>query len=101
MSASDRLPVPAGPHWGNDAGLPDGHVWDSLELLTWAAAHTRRLRVATGILNTIFHQPVALARRLATLDRLCQGRLDVGSARSPARRSSGPPASGTASSPWP
>ncbi|WP_214105491.1 TIGR03619 family F420-dependent LLM class oxidoreductase [Acrocarpospora catenulata] len=78
VSASDRLLIPAGPDWSNDAGLPESHVWESLELLTWAAAHTRRIRVATGVLNTIFHSPVVLARRLATLDRLSRGRLDVG-----------------------
>ncbi|UBU18163.1 LLM class flavin-dependent oxidoreductase [Nonomuraea gerenzanensis] len=78
VAASDRLLIPAGPHWNNDAGLPEDHVWESLELLAWAAAHTRRIRVVTGILNTIFQPPVVLARRLATLDRLCQGRLVVG-----------------------
>ncbi|WP_084550286.1 LLM class flavin-dependent oxidoreductase [Actinomadura rifamycini] len=38
----------------------------------------RRIRVATGVLNSIFESPVALARRLATLDRLSRGRLDAG-----------------------
>ncbi|GGO72034.1 LLM class flavin-dependent oxidoreductase [Nonomuraea cavernae] len=70
--------MPAAPGWDNDAGLPESHAWDSLEMLTWAAAHTRRIRVTTAILNSIFHSPVILARRLATLDRLSQGRLDVG-----------------------
>ncbi|MEV4129290.1 TIGR03619 family F420-dependent LLM class oxidoreductase [Nocardia sp. NPDC049707] len=78
VSASDRLLIPTGPHWNNDAGLPESHAWDSLEMLTWAAAHTRRIRVTTGILNSIFQPPVILARRLATLDRLSGGRLDVG-----------------------
>lgn len=78
VSATDRLLIPTGPHWRNDAGLPESHVWDPLELLTWAAAHTRRIRVTTTVLNTIFHAPVVLARRLATLDRLSRGRLDVG-----------------------
>ncbi|MFJ9371350.1 TIGR03619 family F420-dependent LLM class oxidoreductase [Nocardia sp. NPDC101769] len=78
VSASDRLLIPTGPHWNNDAGLPESHAWDSLEMLTWAAAHTQRIRVTTGILNSIFQPPVILARRLATLDRLSGGRLDVG-----------------------
>ncbi|GII89734.1 hypothetical protein Ssi03_77240 [Sphaerisporangium siamense] len=78
VSATDRLLIPAGPHWNNDAGLPQSHVWDPLEMLTWAAAHTRRIRVCTGILNSIFQSPVILARKLATLDRLSLGRLDVG-----------------------
>ncbi|HEX4816605.1 MAG TPA: TIGR03619 family F420-dependent LLM class oxidoreductase [Nonomuraea sp.] len=78
VSASDRLLIPTGPHWTNDAGLPESHCWDSLEMLTWAAAHTGRIRVCTGVLNTIFQSPVILARRLATIDRLSKGRLDVG-----------------------
>ncbi|MEU5882259.1 LLM class flavin-dependent oxidoreductase [Spirillospora sp. NPDC047279] len=78
VSASDRLLIPVGPHWGNDAGLPETHVWESLEMLTWAAAHTQRIRVTTGIVNSIFQPPIVLARRLATLDQLSRGRLDVG-----------------------
>ncbi|WP_067464082.1 LLM class flavin-dependent oxidoreductase [Actinomadura macra] len=78
VSASERLLLPVGPDWQNDAGLPESHVWDTLELLTWAAAHTRRIRVTTGIVNSIFQPPIVLARRLATLDRLSRGRLDVG-----------------------
>ncbi|MBT2213435.1 TIGR03619 family F420-dependent LLM class oxidoreductase [Actinomadura sp. NEAU-AAG7] len=78
LSVSERLLIPVGPHWTNDAGLPVDPCWDSLEVLTWAAAHTRRIRLCTGILNTIFQPPVVLARKLATLDRLSRGRLDVG-----------------------
>ncbi|MFC5823541.1 TIGR03619 family F420-dependent LLM class oxidoreductase [Nonomuraea insulae] len=78
VSVSDRLLIPAGPQWDNDAGVPEFHVWDSLGVLTWAAAHTRRIRVSTSILNTIFHSPAVLARSLATLDQLSKGRLDVG-----------------------
>ena len=78
VSASDRLLIPTGPHWNNDAGLPKSHAWESLEMLTWAAAHTRRIRVTTGIVNSIFQPPIILARRRATLDRLSGGRLDVG-----------------------
>jgi alkanesulfonate monooxygenase SsuD/methylene tetrahydromethanopterin reductase-like flavin-dependent oxidoreductase (luciferase family) len=34
--------------------------------------------VSTGIVNSIFHSPIVLARRLATLDQLSRGRLDAG-----------------------
>ncbi|KAA0021356.1 LLM class flavin-dependent oxidoreductase [Antrihabitans cavernicola] len=78
VSASDRMLIPTGPHWSNDAGLPEAYAWESLEMLTWAAAHTSRIRVTTDIVNSIFQPPVVLARRLATLDRLSGGRLDVG-----------------------
>ncbi len=78
VSVSERLLMPARPDWSNDAELPESHVWDPLEMLTWAAAHTRRIRVSTGIVNAIFQPPIVLARRLATLDQLSRGRLDVG-----------------------
>lgn len=78
VSVSERLLLPVRADWANDAGLPESHVWDPIEMLTWAAAHTRRVRVATGIVNAIFQPPIVLARRLATLDRLSGGRLDAG-----------------------
>ncbi|MBB4944108.1 hypothetical protein FHR32_008511 [Streptosporangium album] len=30
VSAGERLLIPTGPHWSNDAGLPESHAWDSL-----------------------------------------------------------------------
>jgi alkanesulfonate monooxygenase SsuD/methylene tetrahydromethanopterin reductase-like flavin-dependent oxidoreductase (luciferase family) len=78
VSVSERLLMPVRSDWSNDAGLPESHVWDPIEVLTWAAAHTERIRVSTGIVNAIFQPPVVLARRLATLDRLSGGRLDAG-----------------------
>lgn len=78
VSVSERLLMPVRPDWNNDAELPESHVWDPLEMLTWAAACTRRIRVSTGIVNAIFQPPIVLARRLATLDQLSRGRLDAG-----------------------
>jgi alkanesulfonate monooxygenase SsuD/methylene tetrahydromethanopterin reductase-like flavin-dependent oxidoreductase (luciferase family) len=78
VSVSERLLMPVREDWSNDAGLPDAHVWDPIEVLTWAAAHTDRIRLLTAIVNAIFQPPIVLARRLATLDRLSRGRLDVG-----------------------
>lgn len=51
---------------------------DPLELLTYAAAATSRLRVGTAMLILPEHNPVILAKRLATLDRLSDGRLIAG-----------------------
>lgn len=72
----ERWLVPAGDDWRNAAGLPIHHSYDPLETLAWVAAHTRRLRLRTGVVNALFQPPVLLARRLATLDRLSGGRLD-------------------------
>ncbi|SFB55577.1 probable F420-dependent oxidoreductase, Rv2161c family [Amycolatopsis marina] len=78
VSVNERLLTPVRQDWRNDAELPESYVWDPLEMLTWAAAHTERIRVSTGILNSIFQPPFVLARKLATLDQLSRGRLDVG-----------------------
>lgn len=52
---------------------PDPIVW-----LTWVAAATRTLRLATGILILPQRNPVVLAKTLASLDRMSGGRLALG-----------------------
>ncbi len=81
VSVSERLLLPAHPGWTNDFGLPDHPAYDALETLTWVAARTDSIRLRTDVLVPLFQQPIVLARRLATLDRLSGGRLDVGMAR--------------------
>ena len=49
-----------------------------LVALTFAAAHTRTIRLGTGILLLPQHQPLILAKELASLDVLSGGRLIVG-----------------------
>lgn len=46
--------------------------------LTFVAAHTRTIRLGTGILLLPQHQPLVLAKELASLDVLSGGRLIVG-----------------------
>lgn len=53
-------------------------VYDPIEALSWAAAHTERVRLGTSVLDALFYPPVVLARRLATLDRLSKGRVVAG-----------------------
>ncbi|HKE74627.1 MAG TPA: LLM class flavin-dependent oxidoreductase [Acidimicrobiales bacterium] len=78
VSATERLLLPADPAWRNEAGLPEWPVLDPIEALTWAAAHTSRVRLATGVVDALFQPPLVLARRLATLDVLSGGRVDAG-----------------------
>jgi probable F420-dependent oxidoreductase len=49
-----------------------------LELLSYAAACTQRLRLGCAVLVTPLHNPVHLAKHIATIDQLSRGRLDVG-----------------------
>lgn len=51
---------------------------DSLVALTNVAAHTTRLRLGTGILVLPHHNPVLLAKALASLDVVSGGRLIAG-----------------------
>jgi probable F420-dependent oxidoreductase len=51
---------------------------EPVELLTWAAAVTRRIRLGSAVLLTGLRSPVHLAKSLATLDHLSGGRLIVG-----------------------
>lgn len=46
--------------------------------LTYVAAHTRTIRLGTGVLLLPQHQPLILAKELATLDVLSGGRLIMG-----------------------
>ncbi|MFJ8361637.1 LLM class flavin-dependent oxidoreductase [Streptomyces sp. NPDC093984] len=58
-----------------------GYCPDPITLLTAAAARTTRIRLATGACVPAFTHPVKLAGKLAMLDHLSHGRLDVGFGR--------------------
>lgn len=69
-----RLLIPADGH----ADPPYRSVLDPLLALTYAAAHTRRIRLGVALVNMPFLEPVYLAKQAATLDVLSGGRLDLG-----------------------
>ena len=49
-----------------------------IPLLSYSAALTGTVKLGTSVLLSLLHNPVNLAKSLATLDRLSQGRLIVG-----------------------
>src|SRR5438445_8711991 len=51
---------------------------DPFIALTYAAARTSRIRLATGICLVPEHNPLALAKVIASLDRLSGGRFALG-----------------------
>ncbi|MEJ3656299.1 TIGR03619 family F420-dependent LLM class oxidoreductase [Actinomycetes bacterium KLBMP 9759] len=59
---------------------PEGYrsVFDPIDVLAFVAARTSRIRLGTSAVNVLYHPPVLLARRLATLDRLSGGRVLAG-----------------------
>jgi len=71
-----KQPYPVTP----DGSLPEEYKYtlDPLDTLTFAAAHTSKIRLGTSVLDMPYYNPVTLARRLSTLDILSKGRLNVG-----------------------
>jgi len=61
---SGRMPLP------DDCPLPD-----PLDVMAYLAAVTREITLATGVLVAPNHQPVVLAKRIATVDVLSGGRV--------------------------
>jgi probable F420-dependent oxidoreductase len=72
---------PKTPYPGNPQGELDPQysiVFEHLTTLTFAAAVTERIRLGVSLINLPFHNPVQLAKRIATIDQLSNGRLDIG-----------------------
>ncbi len=71
-----ETPYPATP----DGSLPIEYqkVFDPLETLTYVAANTNKISLGTAVIDMLFHNPVILARRFATLDVLSEGRAIAG-----------------------
>jgi probable F420-dependent oxidoreductase len=57
---------------------PDGHWLDPLTVISMWAALTSHTRFMTGILIAPLRRPATLAKQLATIDVLSEGRLDIG-----------------------
>jgi probable F420-dependent oxidoreductase len=78
-----RLFYPVAPrneYYGSPGPWPEAFrsALDPVVALTWAAAHTRTIRLGVSVLIMPFYQPLVLAKQLATLDVMAAGRLDVG-----------------------
>ncbi len=58
-----------------------GYSPDPVTFLTAVAMRTKRIRLVTGAVLPIFNHPIKLAAKLAMLDNLSHGRLDVGFGR--------------------
>ena len=72
---------PQTPYGGTPGGsLPIEYqkVFDPLETLTYVAASTNKIALGTCVIDMLFHNPVILARRFATLDVLSKGRAVCG-----------------------
>lgn len=52
--------------------------WDPLATLSFLAARTSKIRLATAVLVLGYHHPLQIAKRYGTLDRISGGRLILG-----------------------
>jgi probable F420-dependent oxidoreductase len=75
-----HIPVSRRTPWPGGADLPRDywHTLDPFAGLTAAALVTRTLKVATGVCLVIEHDPIDLAKQVATLDLLSNGRFLFG-----------------------
>jgi len=80
----DRILWPAEPQTPYTAS-PDGSwpeiyqtVIDPISTLIYVAAITQRIKLATGIVDMLYQNPLLFANRIAALDNLSKGRLLLG-----------------------
>ncbi len=74
--AEPQTPYPPSP----DGSWPEiyQNVIDPIETLTYVAGITQKIKLATGIIDMLYQNPLILANRLAALDNLSKGRLLLG-----------------------
>jgi probable F420-dependent oxidoreductase len=74
ISPKDRYPRTT------DGRFPEDwqFIFDPIETLTFVASITNKILVGTSVIDMLFHNPVILARRFATLDVLSGGRAIAG-----------------------
>jgi len=74
IPVSRRTPFPG----GGELPKEYSHLHDPFVCLAAAAAVTTKLKLGTGICLVIEHDPIVLAKQIASLDRISQGRFLFG-----------------------
>jgi len=74
IPASRKTPFPG----GGELPRPYYHFRDPFVSLAAAAAVTKTLKIGTGISLVVQHDPIVLAKTVATLDHLSNGRFEFG-----------------------
>jgi probable F420-dependent oxidoreductase len=73
LTCSEHVAVPV------DQGAGRGFVyWDPVATLSYLAAHTSRIRLATSVVVLGYHHPLEIAKAYGTLDRISGGRVVLG-----------------------
>ena len=71
LTCSEHIALPA-------AAQEHNRYWDPLATLSYLAARTQRIRLATNVLVLAYHHPLEIAKRYGTLDKVSNGRLILG-----------------------
>jgi len=78
----EHIVIPAGIQsaypYDSSGRMPDARFPDALDWIAFLSGVTERIRFGTGMLILPEHNPVILAKRAATIDRLSGGRLLLG-----------------------
>jgi probable F420-dependent oxidoreductase len=74
IPVSRRSPFPG----GGELPMEYSHLNDPFVMLAAAAAVTQRIKLGTGICLVVEHDPIVLAKQVASLDRLSHGRFQFG-----------------------
>ncbi len=74
--------------WGTDFicptpmyGIPEGEKpdwYEPLITIAFCAAHTKKIKLGTGLILAPFRNPVILAKQVATIDQFSKGRMILG-----------------------
>src|ERR1700704_6708082 len=73
LTCSEHVAIPT-----DVAEVRGGTYWDALATLSYLAARTSTIRLATHVLVLGYHHPLEIAKRYGTLDRISDGRLILG-----------------------
>jgi probable F420-dependent oxidoreductase len=64
--------------WTGEQVLGTAPMVSPLETLAYAAARTRRIRLGCAMVVSALHNPVHLAKTIASVDQLSRGRIEIG-----------------------
>lgn len=73
LTCAEHVAIPI-----DETGQRGAIYWDPLSTLSFLAARTSRIRLATSVLVLGYHHPLEIAKRYGTLDRLSGGRVLLG-----------------------
>lgn len=80
LTEHTHIPTSRASAWSGGAELPPrySHTYDPFVALAAIAATTERITLGTAVSLVVQHDPIVLAKALASLDRIAGGRVELG-----------------------